>query len=260
MNNVIDIRANDGNIVKLEAHKFVPSVSELAREYAKKKYPDRYVVFSEYQYATTATGNKAASEEKEAGMFMSLLLRPSLFPSQASLLGAMSATALASALSEHTEKALGLGWTTDLYCEGEKIGSVIIEGKLDNFTSYEYIIVTFAARLDKNSFPPRLTDMVKKVFESDNTSISMIIAKNVLNKFFRFYAGIKSSTKFMNTYLEYFILRDTMVKYDTGTKKKNCKVIGVDGKTGELIIEYPKGEFTHVKSQKAVTIPRKLKL
>ena len=193
-------------------------------------------------------------------MFMSLLLRPSLFPSQASLLGALSATAMASALSEHTEHSLGLGWTTDLYCDGEKIGSVIIEGKLDNFTSYEYIIVTFCARLGKDTFPPRLTDMVRKVFESENTSISMIIARNVLNKFFGFYGSIKSSTKFMSTYLEYFILRDTVVKYDTGTKKKNCKVIGVDGKTGELIIEYPKGQFTHIKSQKLITIPRKIKL
>ena len=260
MNNVIDIRSNDGSIVKLEAHSFLPSVVERAREYAKQGYPDRYVVFAEHQHATTATGNKADSEEIEEGLYMSLILRPSLFPSQASLLGAMSATAMAMALSEHTEKSLGLGWTTDLYCEGEKIGSVIIEGKLDNFTSYEYIIITFCARLSKTSFPPRLTDMVRKVFESENTSISMIIARNVLNKFFRFYATVKSSTKFMSNYLEYFVLRDTVIKYDTGTKKKSCKVIGVDNKTGELIIEYPKGKFTHVKSQKLVTIPRKIKL
>ena len=258
--NVIDIRSNDGSIIKLEAHKFLPSVADLAREYAKQGYPDRYVVFSENQNATTATGNKAASDESEEGLFMSLILRPSLFASQASLLGAMSATAMVSALSEHTEKQLGLGWTTDLYCEGEKIGSVIIEGKLDKFTSFEYIIVTFCARLNKTNFPPRLTDMVRKVFESENTSIAMIMARSVLNRFFRFYASIKSSTKFMNTYLEYFVLRDTVVKYDTGTKKKNCKVIGVDSKTGELIIEYPKGETPHVKSQKSVPIPRKLKL
>lgn len=260
MNNVIDIRSNDGNVIKLEAHKFLPSVAEKAREYAKQGYPDRYVVFAEQQYASVATGNKFPSDEKEDGMFMSLILRPSLFPSQASLLGAMSATAMASALSEHTEHSLGLGWITDLYCDREKIGSVIIEGKLDNFTTYEYIIVTFCARLSKDDFPPRLTDMVRKVFESENTSIAMIIARNVLNKFFRFYAEIKSSAKFMNTYLEYFVLRDTVIKYDTGTKKKNCKVIGVDGKTGELIIEYPKGEFTHVKSQKLVTMPRKIRL
>jgi hypothetical protein len=41
------MRASDGSVVKLECHNALPSTAKLAREYAKRGYPDRYVVFAE---------------------------------------------------------------------------------------------------------------------------------------------------------------------------------------------------------------------
>ncbi len=251
-NNVISIRGSDGSIIKLEAHSVLSSTADLAREYAKAGYPDRYVVFTEKRITDEG--------DEEKGIYMSLLLRPSIFPSQASLLGAMSAAAMATAFEEHTTKRLGLGWVSDIYCEGSKIGSVGIEGKLDSYTTYEYIIINFGARLDDASFPPRLTDMIRKVFESENTSISMIIAKTVLNKFFGYYPHIKSSNKFMDAYTKRFILRGVRVKYVTEQKKQTCKILGVDTKTGALILEGRDGSVIHVTSPSCVLMPKKVSI
>ena len=258
--NVVTIREADGSIVKLEVHASLPSTSALAREYAKAGYPDRYAIFAPKQNKTVQTGNKPGDDGTENGMFMSLILRPSIFPSQASLLGAMTAASLVSALEEHTVKNLGLGWVSDLYCDGKKIGSTSIEGKLDSYTAYEYIIITFAVRLDSQCFPPRLTDMIKKVFESENSSISMIIAKNVLSKFFRYYSVIKSSAKFMNVYKNKFILRGRRIKYQSGDKKRRCKVLGIDTATGALIVELSGGELRHITSPAFVTMPKRVKI
>lgn len=251
--NVITMRECDGNVVKFESVGAVTSTSAIAKEYAKKGYPDRYVVFSDRRI-TSDDG------DGEYGIYMSLLLRPSIFPSQASLLGAMSATAMATGFEEHTSKRLGVGWVSDLYCEGVRIGAATVEGKLDNFTTYEYIIVTFEATIGEEHFPPRLTDMVRKVFESDNTSIPMIIAKTVLNKFFGFYQNLKTPSKFMDIYNKKFILRGVRVRYTTEQKRHYCKVLGVDTKTGALILEGRNGDVIRATSPACVQMPKRIKL
>ncbi len=258
--NIITVREADGGIINMELHDELPSTARLAREYALRGYPDRYIVFSEKLIPETQQPVYRRDPEPVRGVFFSCILRPSLFPSQASLLGALSATAFVQALDEHTTRHLGIGWVSDVYCDGEKIGDVTIEGKLDSFTTYEYIIVTFSARLDEESFPPRLGDMVRKVFESENTSISMIIARNVLAKFFKLYSSMKSSVRFMDIYTKRFILRGRRIKYLDDGRRKSCKVLGINAKTGALILESRERGVFDVISPTSVIIPKKIKI
>lgn len=249
---LVVIRSSDGGIIKFESHTALESTAALAKQYALAGYPDRFVVFCDKLLLPDG--------ETEKGLYMSLILRPSLFSSQASLLNALSATAMVVALEEHTSKRLGLGWVSDLYCDGVKIGSSSLEGKLDSFTAYEYIIITYSIKLSDSNFPPRLTDMIREVFESDNTSIAMIMAKNILMKFFALYTNFKTSTKFMDTYSEKFILRGTRIKYIDGQKKRSLRVLNIDSKTGALVLDGPGGKPIHVYSTRNVIIPRKIKL
>jgi len=246
------VRTSDGNIIKLEYHKSLPSVSALAREYAKQGYPDRYVVLAENQ-------GEAGEQKGPCGIYMSLILRPSIFPSQAVFITPAAAVATSLALIEHTTKNVGIGWVSNIFCNGELIGDVAAEGKLDNFTSYEYLILNFSIKLDENNFPPRLTDMIRKVFESENTSIPMIIAKNILDKFFKLYSSIKSPQKLMNVYKSLFALRGERIKCSIGGTTKLCKVLGVDGATCTLIVESRGGKIHTVTTPKGVITPKKLK-
>lgn len=250
--NVITMRGNDGGIIKFESHIALESTAELARKYAAEGYPDRYVVFSDKLVYPDG--------DIEDGLYMSVLLRPSIFPSQAPLLGALSATAMVTALSEHTDTQLGIGWVSDLYANGIRIGEATIEGKLDNFTSYEYIIVTYSIKVTENHFPPRMTDMIKEVFEADNTSTTMIMAKNLLRKFFALYVNIKTSTKFMDVYSEKFILRGRKVKYFDGQRKRTRRVLSVDAKNGALVLDGPGGKPIQVLSPRNVQIPKRIRL
>ncbi len=253
-NKVFTYRESDGGIVKIEIMSTPTGTASLAKEYAKSNYPDRYVVFSD---------KKNINEEGdiEEGLYMSLLLRPSLFPSQAALLGAMSATAMAAALQEHTTKRIGIGWVADIFCEGVKIGGVNVEGKLDNHTTYEYIIVTFSAKLGDKNFPPRLNDMIRQVFEKDSVSIPMIIAKTILGRFFKLYINLKTSSKFMEEYNSKFVHRGVIAKYYDGTRKRNCRVCGIDKSTGALLIELSKKDGPlAITSPTSIQLPKRVAL
>lgn len=247
---LISIRASDDSVVKLEYHERLDSVASLAREYAKNGYPDRYAVLAEYDDAHEADGK---------GIYMSLILRPSIFPSQAGLLSSLSALALVLALDEHTTKKLGIGWVSNIYCGGRYIGAVTIEGKLDDFTSYEYIIINFAVKLSKEDFPHRVTDLIKKVFESDNTSVAVIIARTILSKFFSLYSKIKNPSKFMNKYKERFALGGVKIKYIDDGKKTTCKALGVNPTDCALIVELRDKSIIHITKPNSVIIPKVIK-
>ena len=210
---VRSFRVSDGNTVRLECRSNITSTVDIAREYARAGYPDRYVIFAERE------------GDMGDGLYLSCILRPSIFPAQAGLIGPLAAVAFATALEEHTSKKLGIGWVSDIYCDGIKVGGCSVEGKLDNFTSYEYMIISFAVRLDEKIFPPRLTDMIRTVFEADNTSVAMIIAKTVLNKFFTLYRDLKSPEKHMDVYRTKFALIGKRIKYLSDGKKKSAKVV-----------------------------------
>ena len=249
--NIVSMRASDDSIVQIECHDRLLSTAALAKQYAKMGYPDRYVVMTEFE-------RQRGSDKK--GLYMSLILRPSFFPSQAALLSSLSTVALITALKEHTQKRLGIGWVSNIYCEGRTIGGITIEGKLDTYTSYEYIILTFAVTLSDDNFPPRITDLVRKIFERDNSSIAMIIAKTILNKFFPLYVNMRTNTKFMNHYRQNFLLHGKKVKYIIDGKKKSCKVLGINNDDCALIVEMKNGEIKNIISPVGVIIPKKIKI
>ena len=246
---LISVRESDNNIVKLECYNRLDSTTKLARAYACDGYPDRYAVIAEY------LGNS-----DERGIHMSMILRPSIFPSQAGLLSSLATVALVSALEEHTTKKLGIGWVSNVFCEGRQVGSVSIEGKLDNFTSYEYIIVTFSVMLSDEDFPPRMSDLIKKVFSSENNTIASIIARNIISKFFPLYSSLKVPDKFMTLYMQKFILTGTKVKLLKDGKKQTRKVLGVNPQTCALLLEGPGKTVDAITSPTSVLIPKTVKI
>ena len=255
---VTTMRATDGSVVKLECHDALTSTARLAKQYAKLGYPDRYVVFAEGKKKLDADGKYRGDIER--GVYMSCILRPSIFPSQAALISALSAVAMSTALEEHTTHNIGIGWVSKIYCDGRLIGEVTIEGKLDNFTSYEYIVVTFSASLSAAEFPPRLTDLIRKVFESDNSSVYVIIAKTILNKFFPLYSNIKNHTKFMDIYRQKFIMRGQKIRYVSSEGKETCKVLRVDEDNCSLMVEDSHKNIIHIYTPNKVTVPKKISI
>lgn len=245
------IRTSDDSIVTLECHDRLDSTVALAREYAKNGYPDRYAVIAEYD---TEKG------QDKRGIYISLILRPSFFPSQAGLLSSLSAVAFVTALEDYTTKRLGIGWVSNIYCEGKSFGGITIEGKLDNFMTYEYIIVNFSATLSEENFPPRITDLIKKVFESDSTTITSIIARSVLSKFFPIYANIKNTAKFMNVYRKKFILYGVKIKRIVDGKKTTCKVLSFNNNDCSLLVETKDGTVEKITKPASVIIPKTVKL
>ena len=255
------MRADDGSILQIETHDALESTAALAKEYAAAGYPDRYVVFSEGKIIRRSTSDKKNAETVEPGVYLSCILRPSMFISQAGFVRAMAALSAATALARHTQMHVGIGWISSIYCDGRLIGSTTTEGHLDSFSSYEYIIVSFEIKMSPSDFPPSMNDMIKEVFESQSTSLAMIVAKDILMKFMSLYPKqLKTPVKLMKEYKERFVLRGVKITHITAEKKRRCRVLGVDGEDGTLIVETRGGKVEQIANPRSVILPSKIKI
>ena len=252
-------KVRGGTTLKIEYRDYAPSVAALAKEYAMHGYPERYAIFTEHQSDTSITGTKLREGALEEGIFISLVLRPTLFPAQASALGYLSVVAMIQALETYTTKKLGISWVSDIYCDGMKIGGTQVEGKLKDANSYDYVIVSFAVKTNESIFPPRLKDSVKKIFGKEKLSVGMMMARSILDRFFQLYADIKDLEKQKKYYVDKFILKDAKIKYIDDGKKRTVSVVGIDEGNLSLIVKRPFAEEFNVFTPSRVIIPGRLK-
>lgn len=256
MEKTIDVKLYDGSLARLECHDALFSTSELARQYAKDGYPDRYCVFAEKTPVATSSGRAL---EYQDGIFLSIILRPSLFSSQASFIAPLTATALATALEEHTTSKPGIAWLSDIFSDGQKIGGCTIEGRLNSYSSFEYLIVNISVKTDEKNFPSRMSDLIRKVFIEENASLNLIIAKTILQKFFLVYRDLKEPRRHIEKYIEKSILFGRKIKYTKDGKKQTCRVVRINPENCELIVEDGRGNEISISSPMQISIPEKFK-
>ena len=255
---VLTYRTADGSVLPIEWHASVPSTAALAREYARGGYPDRYCILSEAQTDTSLTGSRLSDGAAERGVFVSCILRPRFFPSQAGPLGALCAVALASALEQHTDRQVDIGWISDIFCEGRRIGGCSLESRLDAYMAYEYLIVSFGVRVNDKLFPLRLSDMVKQVFSSDHASAPMRICESILDRFFHLYRGLQSSHKFLDDYRRRFIMTGLRVGSQEGERRLHGRILGIDPEEGRLLVDLGRRGIVKVAGRARLTLPRRV--
>jgi hypothetical protein len=103
-------------------------------------------------------------------------------------------------------------------------------------------------------------DMIKKIFESENASLPMIIGRTVLTRFFALYPSVKTPQKFMDDYTAHFALRGQTVKLLKDGRSTRVKVLGVESKDGALMVENRKREMTRVTTRGSVILPKRIRL
>ena len=256
MEKIIDVKLYDGSLARLECHDTLYSTSDLAKQYAKAGYPDRYCIFADRVPHTTSDGKTL---EYKSGIFLSILLRPSLFSSQAGFIAPLTALALATALEEHTTSKLGIGWLSDIFSDGQRVGGCTIEGRINSYSSFEYLIVNIAVNINEKNFTPRMSDLIRKVFVEENASLNQIIAKTILSKFFLVARDFKEPKKHIEKYIEKNILFGKKIKYLKDDKKHTCRVVRINPENCSLIVEDRQGDEMIISSPSQILIPAKIK-
>ncbi len=105
----------------------VESTNERAKELAAEGASEGALVIAREQTGGKGRQGRSWVSPRDSGIFMSVILRPTLDPSIMPLISFAAAVAAAEAVERACGQKIGLKWVNDLVHEGKKLGGILAE-------------------------------------------------------------------------------------------------------------------------------------
>ena len=115
-------------IYSFQRYDQLDSTNRLAHELAKNGAPEGTVVTARYQTAGRGRRGRSFFSPDGTGLYMSLVLRPSLSMQDLLLVTTAAAVAVARAAETLTGEPMGIKWVNDVYRGDKKVAGILTEG------------------------------------------------------------------------------------------------------------------------------------
>jgi BirA family biotin operon repressor/biotin-[acetyl-CoA-carboxylase] ligase len=136
-------------------HYRIASTMDAAAEQARAGAPHGTIVLAEEQVAGRGRLGRSWHSPRSAGVYFSLVLRPTLPAARAPALTLAAGLAVAEAVSEVTGLAADLRWPNDVLLEGRKCCGILPE-MTSEFERIKHVILGIGLNVNQQSFPEEL--------------------------------------------------------------------------------------------------------
>jgi BirA family transcriptional regulator, biotin operon repressor / biotin---[acetyl-CoA-carboxylase] ligase len=134
------------------------STNRVAMELGHAAEPEGAVVLAAEQTGGRGRLGRSWHSERAAGIYVTLLLRPSLAPVQAPLLTMMAGLSAYSAVQAVTGLTVDLKWPNDVLILGKKVGGILTEMYAEP-GQIRFVIVGIGLNVNQEKFPGELTNV-----------------------------------------------------------------------------------------------------
>lgn len=163
------------------------------------------------------------------GLFLSILTRPTTLPVQeAGLLSAAAAVAAARAIERLSESEIRIRWVNDLLHDGEKLGSMSISTRLTPEGQLDYAVIGMMLCLSAEHFPPKLGDVIRRVFNGELRELPSRLSDAIALEFFSIYDRLSTDRSFMEEYRERSSVLGKRAKVLVGDTFLRGRVVDID--------------------------------
>lgn len=204
----------------------VDSTNRYLRALAEGGAKEGTLVIAERQTAGKGRMGRTWESAKGTSILMSLLLRPSYEPEQASMLTLVAALAVEVGIRAATGQAAKIKWPNDLVLERKKICGILTEMCTID-TKIQYVIVGIGINVNQTAFPEELRDKA--------TSLSCMLGHAVERE------PIVAET--MKAWEHYYDIFQKTMDLRALKEEYNQKLAGYGGEVRVLASE---GEFTAI--------------
>jgi BirA family biotin operon repressor/biotin-[acetyl-CoA-carboxylase] ligase len=139
------------------------STNDLAKELAARGAPEGTLVAAESQTRGRGRLGRQWDSPPGAGLYVSLLLRPPLPPTEMAQITLTTAVAAARALIRVTGTAPGIKWPNDLLLADKKVGGILTEMETES-DQIRHLVVGLGLNVNNPSFPPELEQIATSLF------------------------------------------------------------------------------------------------
>ena len=133
----------------------LPSTNDLARELAEQGAPEGTAVLAREQTRGRGRQGRSWSSPRGEGLYLSVILRPPLAPSQATVLTLAAAIAVAETLTLDYHVAADIKWPNDIHARGKKLCGILIESSVEK-SELDYVVLGVGVNLGQRAFADEL--------------------------------------------------------------------------------------------------------
>ena len=133
------------------------STNVQARRLAEAHAPHGTLVVSDRQDGGKGRRGRSWASPSGVGIWMSLILRPEIAPSSASMLTLAAALAVREGIQEETGLSPLIKWPNDLVLNGMKICGILTEMSTE-LMEIQYVITGIGINVNQKEFPPEIRD------------------------------------------------------------------------------------------------------
>jgi BirA family biotin operon repressor/biotin-[acetyl-CoA-carboxylase] ligase len=230
------------------------STNALAKSLAAQGAPEGTLVVAEHQTAGRGRLGRRWHSPPGEGIYVSLIIRPSLSLQEAPKLNMLLAVAAAEAVIGETGLPVRLKWPNDLMIKGRKAGGILIEigSEMDRV---EYAVAGVGLNVLTAKFPGPLDRTATSIFRESGRSISRAgLLRALLGRLEALYDHQKTSgfEKIRRRFIELTGLKGLWLRVEVSGRTISGRVQRID-EFGALVMEDDQGRTTRVVSGDILT-------
>ena len=142
-----------------------------ARELALEGAPEGTLVVAEKQTAGRGRRGKVWESPLGTGIWMSLVLRPQIAPTEASVLTLLCGLATAEAIEAETGLSAGIKWPNDILINGKKAVGILTEMGCE-MSEVHFVIPGIGINVNTASFPPEIAEIATSLYLECGKTVS----------------------------------------------------------------------------------------
>ncbi|MGV8906786.1 MAG: biotin--[acetyl-CoA-carboxylase] ligase [Acetobacterium sp.] len=243
--------------ISIKAYKTIGSTNQAAKKMAIDGAVQGTVIISEEQTQGRGRLGRSFYSPADSGIYMSLILRPNVYASEAVLVTTAASVGVCRAIKNVTDKDLQIKWVNDIYLDDKKICGILTEA-VTNFETglVECVIIGIGLnfRLPENNFPEDLKEIVGSLFKEKPDSLTRNhLAAEIINEVLELCENLENRD-FLNDYKKHSMVLGHKIKVHKQNEWSFARAIDISD-NGGLIIENETGELETLNSGE-ITIRR----
>lgn len=151
----------------------IDSTNNIAKDYALNEWEEGLLITAEEQTSGRGRRGRPWASPKGTGIWMSLLLRPNILPSEAPKFTLLAAVAVAKSIYQETGLLAQIKWPNDIILDKKKVCGILTEmnAELDNIN---YIIIGIGLNTNqkKEDFPTDIRQQAISLAEVKGERVS----------------------------------------------------------------------------------------
>ncbi len=225
----------------------IDSTNEKAKMLARNGAEEGTVVIADKQTMGKGRLGKYWDSPKGTGIWMSVILRPSIVPGEASQLTLLAGLNMCEAIQRVTGLESKIKWPNDIVIAGKKVCGILTEmsAEMDQVNS---IVLGIGVNVNTKSFPKDLTHATSLSLEGGRVYTRRYLIKEFLQLFeadYIRYKQEKSSSTFLERYKKNCVTLGQDIKIITTEAEHTAYAMDI-APDGSLVIKDDKGECKNI--------------